>query len=266
MDPSPETTRRYWDAIASRYQRETRISRADFHFGPLLPGDGELGVLPGRIEGRRCLELGCGAGQNSICLARRGARCTAVDPSAAQLDHGRRLAAAVGVEVTFRQSAMEEFDLAGEEPYDLVHSTYALPFCHDPQRAIDRAAAALRPGGMLVLTVAHPVFAGEWLEIEGEGEGALVRSYFAPPAEEDLLADGTGARAAAYPLDRVHGWLRAAGLDVTRLLEPRPLPIPVMGEQEILARVPYDSPAWRALHSKLAAVPVVAIFAGAKPA
>ena len=91
----------YWDATADLYQRATRISVRDFHYGPLLPGDRELGLLPDPVEGLRCLEVGCGAGQNSIHLASRGAVCTALDVSDGMLDHGRRLAAREGVAIDF---------------------------------------------------------------------------------------------------------------------------------------------------------------------
>ncbi|MBL7012580.1 MAG: hypothetical protein ISR85_06605, partial [Kiritimatiellales bacterium] len=37
---------RYWNDIAELYQKETRISTSDFHYGPLLPGDSQLELLP----------------------------------------------------------------------------------------------------------------------------------------------------------------------------------------------------------------------------
>ena len=41
----------YWNTIADAYQREPHISTDDFHYGPLLPGDRELGQLPDAMEG-----------------------------------------------------------------------------------------------------------------------------------------------------------------------------------------------------------------------
>ena len=68
-----ESSARYWDDLADLYQKETRISTDDFHYGPLLPGDSILGLLP-PVPQRSCLEIGCGAGQNSIFLAKQGAQ------------------------------------------------------------------------------------------------------------------------------------------------------------------------------------------------
>ena len=51
----------YWNTIADAYQQETHISTDDFHYGPLLPGDRELHLLPDVLEGLTCLEVGSGA-------------------------------------------------------------------------------------------------------------------------------------------------------------------------------------------------------------
>ena len=70
----------YWNIIADEYQDVTHISVDDFHYGPLLPGDRALGLIPPLDPGARCLELACGAGQNSLYLASAyGADCVAID-------------------------------------------------------------------------------------------------------------------------------------------------------------------------------------------
>jgi SAM-dependent methyltransferase len=106
MDTQPQQV--YWDEIAEEYQRLTRISTDDFHFGPLLPGDLELQILPEITSGMSCLELGCGAAQNSIALARRGAVCTAIDISSHQIQHAAQLAAAAKVDIELHCLPLEE--------------------------------------------------------------------------------------------------------------------------------------------------------------
>ena len=59
----------YWDRLAARYQRDTHISTRHFHLGPLLPCATALGLLPDLPPGARCLEAGCGAGQNILVRA-----------------------------------------------------------------------------------------------------------------------------------------------------------------------------------------------------
>jgi SAM-dependent methyltransferase len=267
-DNNDSGSARYWDELAEVYQQATRISTEDFHYGPLLPGDSELKLLPkiGPAE-FRALEIGCGAGQNSIFLARQGARCVAVDLSEAQLAHGRRLAAAAGVEVDFRCGSMDRLraGLAGEAAFDLVHSAYALPFAAAPQQVLAEAAALLRPGGTLLLSVGHPLYSGEWLDLGDAEEGVFLPNYFQLEPDVRSAEDGRTLCAARYwPLSQVAEWLHAAGLVMERLLEPAPLPIPHMSEAEIRRRVPYESADWRGLYPQLARVPVVAVFKGRK--
>ncbi|MBM4152552.1 MAG: class I SAM-dependent methyltransferase, partial [Kiritimatiellaceae bacterium] len=128
---------RYWDDLADLYQKETRISTRDFHYGPLLPGDSQLQLLPA-MPGLHTLEIGCGAGQNSIFLARQGAHCLAIDISEQQLAHGHRLAAAEQLTIDFQRKSMDAMGDLGM--FDLIHSTYALPFSSNPQRVISDIA------------------------------------------------------------------------------------------------------------------------------
>ncbi|HSR35450.1 MAG TPA: hypothetical protein VLY63_33190, partial [Anaerolineae bacterium] len=69
-----ERNRQSWDTISANYQAHTRISTDDVHYGPLAPGERELGLL-GNILGKHILEIGCGGGQNSIALTKWGATC-----------------------------------------------------------------------------------------------------------------------------------------------------------------------------------------------
>ena len=56
----------------------------DIVFGSGIPGESELRLI-GDLDGRRVLELGCGAGHNAIRMAKAGAKVIAVDASAAQI-------------------------------------------------------------------------------------------------------------------------------------------------------------------------------------
>lgn len=277
---SDQSSARYWDDLAELYQKETRISTDDFHYGPLLPGDAQLKLLPARLrqgsgaarssDSIRCLEIGCGAGQNSIFLAKQGAQCVAIDISEKQLEHGRKLAAAENVEVDFRRVSMDALGDLSSSPkatpqqadkFDLIHSTYALPFSADPQKAIADAAAMLKPGGTFLLTTGHPLYAGEWLDIGDGEEGLFLPDYFRPEPDVRMsLDDKTMSAAQTWPISTIVEWIHAAGLVIERLLEPAPVPVPEMSEAEIRAKVPYDSAGWRELYPQLARIPVVVIF------
>jgi len=257
-----QSSARYWDDLAELYQKETRISTDDFHYGPLLPGDSILRLLPD-ASGLRSLEIGCGAGQNSIFLAKQGAQCIAIDISEKQLEHGRKIAAAANVDVDFRRVSMDSLreGLLPDHSFDFIHSTYALPFSADPAKVIADCAAILNPGGTFLLTTGHPLYAGEWLDIGDGEEGLFLPDYFHPEPDVRMsLDDKTMSAAQTWPISQIAEWIHAAGLVTERLLEPEPFPIIGKGEAEILKNVPYDSPGWRELYPQISRIPVVVIF------
>jgi 2-polyprenyl-3-methyl-5-hydroxy-6-metoxy-1,4-benzoquinol methylase len=66
-----------WDKISPSYQNRYQIGTSRVHWGPLCPSEEELRLL-GDFEGKRVIEIGSGAGQNSIVLAKQGAIATAM--------------------------------------------------------------------------------------------------------------------------------------------------------------------------------------------
>jgi SAM-dependent methyltransferase len=257
--------RNYWNNIADEYQSATRIATDAFHFGPLLPSNRELQLFPVPGRGQRCLELGCGAGQNSIYLARHGADCTAIDISGEQLAHGRKLAKEAGVDIDFREADIDDLPTLDLGTFDFIHSVYGLPFAHDPGRVIAESAKRLSPGGIMVITVGHPVFAGEFIEVDDGEFGMFVTDYFKPPADTRFIGDSDDfINSRSWPLSDVSDWLLDAGLQIRRMAEPGPAPIPILDEEAIAEQVPYDSPGWRGLYHQLIRVPVVAVFVAQK--
>ena len=105
------------------------------------------------------LEAGCGEGADAIWLARRGWTVTAVDVSVVALERGANAAAAAGGDIAGRITWQRE-DLRswGPEPdtYDLVSAQ----FMHFPKADLEvmhrRLAAAVRPGGTLLMVAHHP--------------------------------------------------------------------------------------------------------------
>ncbi|MBJ7456610.1 MAG: class I SAM-dependent methyltransferase, partial [Thermoleophilia bacterium] len=101
----------------------------------------------------RALDLACGEGRNAVWLARRGWEVTAVDFSGVALAKAARLASAHDV-----SPRLVEADLSGYAPQPESADLVVVLYLHlDPglrARVLARAAAALAPGGVLLL-VAH---------------------------------------------------------------------------------------------------------------
>lgn len=267
-DAREKTDRRaqgaYWDALSDEYARMTRIDETDFHYGPQIPGESALRLLPPLGPGASALEIGCGGAQNSVWLARRGVRCTALDISEGQLRHARALAARCGVAIDLRRAAFEDFGsvLPADALFDLVHSSHALEFADDPEPVVRAMAARAKPGGTVVVSTVHPVFNGEWIDgtfedengepCGGETPGMFLESYFEPP--DDVRDDACGhVVSRAWPVSAWFRWFAGAGLRVTALAEP-----PAVRD------APYTSDAWADHGGELDKIPSTLILVGEK--
>ena len=102
------------------------------------------------LEPGRALDLACGEGQNAIWLATRGWTVSGVDYSEVAIEKARARAARDDVAVDFRCA-----DLVGYEPeaaaFDLVLVLYLHIRARERRGVLERAAAALAPGGTFVL-------------------------------------------------------------------------------------------------------------------
>jgi len=101
----------------------------------------------------RALDLAAGEGRNSVWLAERGWRVTAVDFSRVGLEKGRKLAAARGLD----EAGIEWIvaDLRDYQPdrdaFDLVLIAYFQVEAELLTAVLARASAALSPGGTLFI-------------------------------------------------------------------------------------------------------------------
>ena len=105
------------------------------------------------------LDVGCGEGADAIWLARQGWTVTGVDISAVALERAAGHAAACGDDIA-RRISWRQADLLGWEPgpqrYDLVSAQFMYLPAADLESLHRRLAAAVRPGGTLLVVLHHP--------------------------------------------------------------------------------------------------------------
>jgi SAM-dependent methyltransferase len=110
-------------------------------------------------EGGRVLELACGAGRVSVPLARAGHHVVGFDASPHMLGLARQKAASA-LDLHLVQADLRTFDLLAYAPFDVaivaVKSLAYLTERADQLAALQRAAAHLRPGGLLAIDFLHP--------------------------------------------------------------------------------------------------------------
>ena len=209
-------TKDWWEGYAEAYQDRTRIP-VDIHYGPSSPNEDELNLL-GDLEDRDVLEIGCGGAQCSVAFALRGARVTALDLSAEQLRFAKALAARHQVEIDFVQHDMGDLAPIPPDSKDIVFSAFALQFVADRTRTFREVRRVLRPGGVFVFSLDHPLFRKvdrETLE--------LVESY----NETGPLVDDRGEFGQVMihrdTIAGLHQALVDAGLTMERIIEPERL-------------------------------------------
>ncbi|HEX8860672.1 MAG TPA: class I SAM-dependent methyltransferase, partial [Actinomycetes bacterium] len=118
----------------------------------------DLAALARVGPGCRLLEIGPGTGQASVPLAERGCQIVAVELGAALAALARRnLARFPNVQVL--TAAFEDWPLPAE-PFDVVLAATAFHWI-DPAVRVGKAAAALRPGGVLATIATHHIAGGD---------------------------------------------------------------------------------------------------------
>ncbi len=246
-------SRQYWNELTAEYQENTFISIDDFHYGPMVAGDKELKLLPRKLKGLKTLEIACGAAQNSIYLAKKGAICTAFDIAEMQLAIALEIMREQKIKIQFHRFSMDSSWDKIEGTFDLIHSTFGLCFSKNPSKIIKKAAALLNDGGTFIFSLEHPVAAAEKLELEGDS-GVFINNYFNPIPEirvdennEELIRSNT------YPVGVMTKWITDAGLTISGIFEPTPKVINI-------ENTPYFSAAWEEEIAGFHGIPPVIIF------
>jgi len=100
-------------------------------------------ALAAQVPIASALEIGCGEGELSIRLARRGFRVAGCDISAEIVEEARRRAVDAGVAATFWTQPIESIEATKAEP--LVVCCEVLEHLDDPARGVDTLASLARP-------------------------------------------------------------------------------------------------------------------------
>jgi 2-polyprenyl-3-methyl-5-hydroxy-6-metoxy-1,4-benzoquinol methylase len=105
---------------------------------------GQVRELVERTGAREAHEVGCGEGELSLMLARRGLTVRGTDISAAVIEEARRRAAAAGLEVSYRAAPIESLDPARDSA-ELIVCCEVLEHLDDAEAGLETLAGLARP-------------------------------------------------------------------------------------------------------------------------
>lgn len=154
------------------------------------------------LAGKTALDVGCGAGLLCEPLARLGAQVTGVDAAPENTGAARAHAQASGLTIDYRAGEFET-QVKGKT-FDLVTSMEVIEHVTDPAAFVAGLAAALAPGGLMILSTPNRTPLSRLAMITvGEGLGMIPR--------------GTHDHAKFITPDELTGLLADAGMEVADL-------------------------------------------------
>jgi SAM-dependent methyltransferase len=201
----------------------------------------------GDIAGLDTVHLQCHIGTDTVSLARLGARVTGLDFSAPALEQGRRLAAAVGLDVEFVESDLYGApEVLGRERFDLVYTGIgAICWLPDIRRWAAVMASVMRPGGRLFMREGHPVL---WSLADPRPDSLLALEYPYFEQREPTVWDEGGTYVQTdqvFTHNLTHEWNHGLGEIVTALFD---------AGLELTALEEHDSVPWDAIPGQMTAI------------
>ena len=178
-------------------------------YGPDVAREDTLKLL-GNVDGKRVLDLGCGAGHNAIALARHGAKVIGVDESSDQIADARAACEREKVKVELHHAPLAELAFIRADTIDAVLSVWGLVPVDDIDRVFRQVDRVLRPEHPLVLSMPHPAFA---MVDPDDPERRIRRAYWEPAPTDGIIPRTISALFTS---------LGRANFRVDTVLEPQP--------------------------------------------
>ncbi|MGI8809191.1 MAG: class I SAM-dependent methyltransferase [Acidimicrobiales bacterium] len=198
-----------YDAMAVAYAADNAVSAYNAYY----ERPATISLL-GDVDGRRVLEVGCGAGPLTEWLVDQGALVTALDvsPAMVQLAQDR-----LGGRATFLMAdAADRLPFAPNATFDLVVASLVLHYVRDWECPLSEFRRMLTPRGAVVFSTHHPTM-----------DGALHSpdDYFAVKQVTETWSKGSGDFDVTFwrrPLTAMTSAIASAGFVIEHLIEPQP--------------------------------------------
>ncbi|MGB0933912.1 MAG: class I SAM-dependent methyltransferase [Lishizhenia sp.] len=147
----------------------------------------ELALL-NEVKDKRLLHLQCHFGQDTLSLARLGAKCTGIDLSNAAILKAKELNKQLNLDATFICSDLYSYEDKIDQKFDLVFTSYGtIGWLPDINKWAKLISKALKPNGKIIFVEFHPFI---WTMNEALTE--IEYPYF---NDEAIIEESTGTYA-----------------------------------------------------------------------
>ena len=184
--------RQSWNAATRNHNAHKGDQISFFQSGGDVLFPEELELL-GDLKGKKLVHLQCNAGQDTLCLARRGAEVVGVDLSDEAIRFARALAEGTKIPARFEEAEVVGWLERTEERFDLAFSSYgATPWLPDLDAWARGVRRVLRPGGRLVYVEFHPAVWSFGADLRLTGDDYFAREPFVDPVGDYVATSGDG--------------------------------------------------------------------------
>ncbi|MBL8915061.1 MAG: class I SAM-dependent methyltransferase [Archangium sp.] len=185
-------TRRSWNIATRNHNAHKGDQAALLRSGRDVLFPEELELL-GPLQGLEVAHLQCNSGQDSLGLARRGARVTAVDFSDEAIAFARKLSADSGIAAEFVESEIIAWLSSTERRFDVAFTSYGTtPWLRDLSAWARGVARILKPGGRLVYVEFHPLTWSIKPDFALRGDDYFATEPFRDPVNDYVVQSGAG--------------------------------------------------------------------------
>jgi SAM-dependent methyltransferase len=116
----------------------------------LLPGAEVFLDICNIPAGTKVLDVGCGAGQTALPMARNGVKVRGIDLAGNLVEEANKRAQAEGLNVQFDEGDAEQLPY-DDASYDVVFSLIGAMFAPQPEKVAAEFARVCRPGGRIIM-------------------------------------------------------------------------------------------------------------------
>ncbi|WP_297984698.1 bifunctional 2-polyprenyl-6-hydroxyphenol methylase/3-demethylubiquinol 3-O-methyltransferase UbiG [uncultured Chryseobacterium sp.] len=157
MENYLEINRNSWNAKVEPHLKSDFYFVDEFLNGRTSLNSIELNLL-GDVFGKEILHLQCHFGQDSISLARMGAKVTGIDLSDKAIEAAKELNEKCGTDAEFLVSDVYELPKNLNQKFDIVYTSYGtIGWLPDLKKWAEVIQHFLKPGGKFVFVEFHPV-------------------------------------------------------------------------------------------------------------